>query len=228
MNIIESVLSDQVFSRVPQQMLDGRRLVLYRAFRIEDRDDVGAILHEGAEALLALPENPQRSRESVADGTLQQGCIDLALNQVVRRPSLHCFQVYFAVSLTGEQDDRNFVTPPQSFAQQFKPAAFPKAVVEKTNVVLFAFHRSKGVIVVGQPLELEPLHLGEQVTDYYVVVLVVLDEEHFQQSVAHAIHLVSDPPGWKRGELEPVSLQGLHRFGQRSESRRLDYERVGS
>src|SRR5215207_9774009 len=52
--VVEDALAHQVFGVVARHPLDRRADVAYGAVGVDHRDDVGGVLHQGAEALLAL------------------------------------------------------------------------------------------------------------------------------------------------------------------------------
>jgi len=85
------------------------------------------------------------------------------------------------VVLRREENDRQLEAPRARLAQQLDPVVLAEAVVNQADLGAVRLDCPERLAVCGDPgrIELIGADLGEQVADQDVVVLVVINDQHF-------------------------------------------------
>ena len=147
---------------------------------VEIADDDGVLCEIEQIGLIADHDLVLLAVDGVADGALEEGGVDLALDEVVGGAGFHGLDVDVAVVLTGQENDGRLAAPGNGFLEEVESGFGAQAVVEQDHVVRAPGDGVEGEVVVGSPVEIElaVLEFRQHVPGQEVVVLVVLDEEN--------------------------------------------------
>ena len=120
--------------------------------------------------------------DRIADGALEQTGIESRLDQVIGSARLHGFQVNFALSLPGQQNNRRLATLLYSQAQQLDAVLGAEPIIQQANVMLVADHRLQARREIVDPLQMKvpALDFSKEASREDVVILVVLNQEHLE------------------------------------------------
>ena len=127
------------------------------------------------------------AQDGVANGALELLGVELALDEIIGGAGAHGFAVHLVIAQAGEQDDGGLTTMGDGRAQQLEAVAFAETVINQVNVVPVLVNGLQARVVVFHPLQLEIVaaDFGEEFPREDVIVLIVLDEQHFQAVVIH-------------------------------------------
>ena len=123
----------------------------------------------------------------MANGALELLRVELALDEIIGGAGAHGFAVHLVIAQAGEQDDGGLTTMDDGSAQQLEAVAFAEAVINQINVVPVLVNGLQARVVVFHPLQLEIVaaDFGEEFPRQDVIVLVILDQQHFQTRIIH-------------------------------------------
>ena len=127
------------------------------------------------------------AQDRVANGAFEQRRVELALDEIIRGARSHGFAVHLMVAQTGQQNDGRLATVGDGGAQQFQTVVLAEPVVHEVNVVLVLANGLQARLVVFGPVQFEiaAADFRQEIPRQDIIVLIVLDEQHFQTRVIH-------------------------------------------
>src|SRR5450432_3051394 len=125
--------------------------------------------------------------DGITHGAVQHIGVELAFDQVVRRPRLHRFNVNLMVALPGQQNHRRPAVERLRFTQQFQTRPLAETIIQQTNIVFTTPDGGEPVIVIVDPVKViaAVANPGNQIAGDDVVIFIIIYQQDFGRVAGH-------------------------------------------